>query len=247
MTDAVYDAIAKEYQDSKQLPFRRFAEEPTLLKLLGDIRDLSVLDLACGEGIYARRMKALGAGKIVAVDISSEMIALAKSIENEKKQGIEYLVYDAAKMPKVGEFDLVLASYLLNYADTKDLLLAFCRCIHKNLKPGGRVVGMNDNPANHTENYPLFKPYGFTKSSPVPRHDGDAITYTFHNTDGTSFHFDNFYLSPKHYDDAFREAGFSSFQWRGPFVTAEGIERHGQEYWRLFEKDPPVIGFEARK
>ena len=43
-----YDAIAGEYLDSKELPFRRFVECYTLFRMLGDVRDRIVLDLACG-------------------------------------------------------------------------------------------------------------------------------------------------------------------------------------------------------
>src|SRR5690606_12242547 len=114
----------------------------------------------------------------------------------EDGQGINYQVKDASKLGKLGEFDLVVASYLLNYAQTKEQLLNFCLNIFQNLKSGGRVVGMNDNPANDTENYPLFRKYGFTKSSPNPRKEGDKVTYTFYNPDGTFFQFDNYYLHP---------------------------------------------------
>src|SRR5215471_5943103 len=43
---AEYDAIAQEYRDSKQLPFRSYVEEYTLFGLLGSLAGLAVLDLA---------------------------------------------------------------------------------------------------------------------------------------------------------------------------------------------------------
>ena len=55
MTDTAhsYDAIAKQYRDSKLLPFRHAIERYTVFRELGDLRGRTVLDLACGEGIYA--------------------------------------------------------------------------------------------------------------------------------------------------------------------------------------------------
>ena len=51
----VYDSIAESYRDSKQLPFRYVVERYTLFQTLGDLRNRTVLDLACGEGFYTRQ------------------------------------------------------------------------------------------------------------------------------------------------------------------------------------------------
>ena len=51
MTDQhAYDAIAERYRESKWLLFRHYIERYTLFAGLGDLRDRTVLDLACGEG-----------------------------------------------------------------------------------------------------------------------------------------------------------------------------------------------------
>jgi toxoflavin synthase len=41
----------------------------------------SVLDLACGEGFYTRLLRQTGAGRVVGVDLSAGMIALARQEE----------------------------------------------------------------------------------------------------------------------------------------------------------------------
>ncbi len=46
-----YDAIADRYRESKRLLFRRYIERYTLFEVLGALRDRTVLDLACGEGV----------------------------------------------------------------------------------------------------------------------------------------------------------------------------------------------------
>lgn len=65
-----YDAIAERYRESKRLSFRQFVERHTLMTLLGDLRGRTVLDLACGEGIYARQFKRVGAAEVTGVDIA---------------------------------------------------------------------------------------------------------------------------------------------------------------------------------
>jgi ubiquinone/menaquinone biosynthesis C-methylase UbiE len=247
MKRAEYDAFAKEYQDSKQLPFRTYAEQPLLVELIGDVKDKAVLDLGCGEGIYARKIKAMGAKTVVGVDISSEMIELAKAAEKKNPLGIEYHVGDASAIACLGEFDLVLGSYILNYARSLAHLEDFCRVIHQNLKPDGRFVGMNDNPANDPGHYAGYRKYGFVKSSPNPRREGDPVTYSMFLPDGSNFSFDNFYLAPETYQKAFDSVGFTSLRWRRPQVTAAGIKSLGEGYWHEFLEDPPVIGIEAYK
>ncbi len=59
-----YDAIADRYRESKRLLFRRYIERYTLFEVLGALRDRTVLDLACGEGVsMARRFKRAGAAE----------------------------------------------------------------------------------------------------------------------------------------------------------------------------------------
>jgi SAM-dependent methyltransferase len=243
----VYDGIAKEYQASKQLPFRLYIESHSLFRLLGDLQGKRVLDLACGEGIYTRKMKRSGARSVVGVDVSPKMIDLAVSQEQGQPLGCEYVVADAAALDRLGEFDIVVGVYLLNYARTAEELARFCERIAQNLRPGGRFVGFNDNPANQVEHYGLYGKYGFVKSSPTPRTEGDPITYRFKNPDGVEFCFDNYYLAPATYEAVFQQTGLSRFTWRRPWLAREGARDFEKGYWDVFLNHPPLIGMTARK
>lgn len=242
-----YDAIAKEYRDSKQLPFRKYIEEYTLFQLVGDVDGLHLLDLACGEGIYTRKLKKQGAEAILGVDLSKEMIGLAEDSEEAEPLGCRYLVHDVLTLNNLGQFDIVVGMYLLNYAQSADELRQFCRVAYEHLKPGGRFVGFNDNPMNLPEHYGLYQQYGFVKESPPNRQQGDSIRYIIINPDGTRFSFDNFYLHPDTYSAAFADAGFVDFQWEGPFIQPFAYTDDTKEFWANFMQHPPLIGFSARK
>jgi hypothetical protein len=110
------------------------------------------------------------------------------------------------------------------------------------LKPGGRFVGINDNPAQDPGRYALCEPYGFTKSTPSNRIEGDAITYTIRCADGGSFQFDNYYLHPKTIADVFGTTGFTRFSWEGPWLAPGSEASFAPGYWNDFLADPPVIG-----
>ena len=242
---AEYDDIAAEYAASKQLPFRSVVEAPTLFDLAGDVRGLSILDLPCGEGIYARAFARRGAGSVLGVDLSSAMVERARVIEREEKLGIRYEVGDAAGLGAIGTFDLVVAAYLFNYARTAQELLAFARNIHACLKPGGRLVGMNSNPRNALERYGSMAAYGFSRDIELPRREGSRIRYSFFKPDGSTFGFDNFWLAPETYQAVFTEAGLRNFR----FVDCQAKLSEGQDpaFWQDFVRDCPITGLEARR
>ena len=108
-----YDNIANEYRDSKQLDFRKYIEEYTLHQLLGEATGLNILDVACGEGIYTRKLKKRGAATILGVDVSTRMIELAQEAEAKAPLGCDYLVQDALTMNLGRQFDAVVGMYLL--------------------------------------------------------------------------------------------------------------------------------------
>lgn len=118
-----YDHIALDYQlIGDTIPYRG-PEWHSLRTRLGDLTGCSVLDLGCGDGMSTRRIKGWGAASIVGVDISEEMIKLARDTDDEKRVGNAYHVADVATMGRIGEFDRVTASYLLHYARNREQLL----------------------------------------------------------------------------------------------------------------------------
>ncbi len=243
---AQYDDIAEAYQDSKRLPFRKAVERHTLFEALGDVRGLTVLDLACGGGFYTRLLKRAGAGRVTGVDVSPEMIRLARREEEQAPLGCSYLCRDVADLePEPGGADLVVAMYLLHYAGTRDKLLRFLRVCRDALRTGGRLVGFNDNVMRPPRGTVSWLKYGIEKTGPLSApNEGDPIHYRFTNPDGRQFGFHNFFLKPETYRDAFRESGFRDFRWLG--VSLDPDER-GNPFWNDFLDNPPVIAYSATR
>ena len=240
-----YDAIASDYRDSKHLPFRRFVERYTFFRMLGDVRGRTVLDLACGDGFYARLLMRADAAAVVGVDISEEMIRLAREEERRRPLVCEYRHGDAARFEPDEAVDLVVAMYLLNYAETAGELARFCRALHDALRQGGRVVGFNDNVLNPPSGGGSLGKYGFERTCETsPPSEGDVILYTFAGSDGKPFRFRNFFLSPETYDDAFRTAGFRDFRW---IPAALDPTVRPDPFWDAFMASPPIIAFEATR
>src|SRR5262249_54551707 len=156
-----YDDIAEEYKRAKQQPWRLHLEHYTFFKLLGDVHGKTVLDLACGEGFYTRFIKRRGAARVVGVDLSSGMIELARREEQREPLGIDYIVHDVKQLALNETFDVIVAAYLLNYAQTAAELLEMGRAIIRHLKPGGRFVTVNNNPRHAVEHFAATRKYGF--------------------------------------------------------------------------------------
>ena len=240
---AEYDAIASRYRDSKRLPFRDHVEKYTLFRMLGDVTGARVLDLACGDGFYTRLLKEAGALSATGVDLSAKMIRLAEENERLHPLGCSFVQADAIEFLPVEPVDLVVAAYLLNYAKTRAELDQFCRACRDCLHPGGRFVGMNDNPFIPPGAPADYTKYGFERTCERGQSNaGDPIRYTFPGADGASFGFTNFYHFPQTYEAAFREAGFRDFHW---VPAALDPEQRGDPYWEDFMRSPPIVGFSA--
>jgi ubiquinone/menaquinone biosynthesis C-methylase UbiE len=242
---AEYDSIGQKYQESKRLPFRLHIEEHSMFELLPDLAGRSVVDLACGEGIYTRKLLRRGAARVVGVDISSEMVSLARRAEEAEPLGAEYVVADVAKVDVGEQFDVALCSFLFNYARSRDELRSLVRAVAGLLRPGGRVIGCNDFPDNPPRDFDRYRPYGFVKFGAAEPQEGSTITYRFYNADGTVFDIDNYYLPTEAYRREFRLAGFTSFEWVMPTVSSEGRSAFTPGYWEDYLGSPPMVSLTA--
>lgn len=244
---AEYDSIADDYKKSKFAPWRIAVEAHSLFHVLGDIRGARVLDLACGDGIYSRRLRERGAAHVVGVDLSDGMIELAKAEESARPLGIKYHTAAAQELDLGETFDVVFAAYLLNYARSLDELAAFASVVAKHLKPGGRFVGINNNPDQKTDSYHHTRPFGFIKSIQpgVPLENGTPITYTFFQ-DNHTFHFDNYHLAHDAHALVLADAGLHDFQWHPLQINHSLIPDEERSHnWDGFLKNPPVLCFSA--
>lgn len=241
-----YDPIAEQYQRSKQQPWRAHIESHTLLSAIGDLQGLAVVDLACGEGFYTRQLRQLGAARALGIDLSERMVGLARAQETQQALGVEYQVGDAKNLRLRESFDLAVAAYLLNYAKTEEELLAMCRGVAQCLKPGGRFVAVNTNPAIDFRTAPSYRKYGFETSTSADLLPGTPITWTFFLEDGP-FSIENYYLDVAAHERALRTAGFLEICWRQPLLSQQGSASFDDDYWCSFLLHPPMICLECRR
>lgn len=138
-TREAMDATADDGDFSK-----RYLVNPTLLRMLGDVRGQRVLDAGCGNGYFSRILAARGA-QVVGVEPAAAMVTFAREKEAELGQGISYVQADLSKPQDFGgPFDAVVCSMvLMAIPDWKPTMRA---CVTA-LRPHGRFVFALVHPA----------------------------------------------------------------------------------------------------
>lgn len=241
---AQYDHIGSKYDEYARTATLKRAESYTFFRMVGALDGQRVLDLACGFGFYTHLLKQRGAAQVIGVDISPEMIRLARQQEQAAPLGVTYQVGDAVTLPQLGRFDVVTAVYLLNYATSKDELRGMCRSAYTNLVDGGRFVAYTVNPA-----YTLSKPNGakygcyFRRLSPGEDRyvcDGEFVTEP-------PTPFQCFQWSREAHEGAIKAAGFRTCTWHPSEVSPEDVAHYGEAYWRDFHDNCLVIGVICQK
>ncbi|HEX8432287.1 MAG TPA: class I SAM-dependent methyltransferase [Longimicrobium sp.] len=240
-----YETIALDYQRiSAAVPLRE-AEWHSLRLRLGELGGLSVLDLACGDGMGTRLLRRWGAARVVGVDISPRMISLAQAQEDAQPLGIEYREADAATLGGIGRFDRVAAAYLLHYAASREQLLGMMRTVYDNLAPGQHFVASIANPLQPPRPVVDQRKYGFSyRLLDDTLDEGANLRGTLFLGDNT-VEFDFHWWSWGVYEDAIRTAGFRSWTIE-PFLIPPNHQR-GDGFWDDYLAAPSAMHITCRK
>ena len=126
-----------------------------------------------------------------------------------------------------------------------------CKVLHANLKPGGKLLSMNDNPELLPDSETGYAAYGKTKRINGPAEDGAKLTVTWVVPDaqGRPEHlaFDCRYFTREALEWALAGAGFVDIRIHRPEVSPEGLETFGEQYWARFLENPLLVFIEASK
>mgnify|MGYP000487828963 CR=1 FL=1 len=125
---------------------------PAVEEMLALVPGEEVLEVACGNGAFARRMAQLGS-RVTAFDFSSAFIACANEKSCDPPETVEYRVLDATRSDELatlgeGRFDAAVSNMaLMDMADINPLAEA----MPKLLRPGGRFVMVTAHPCFNQE------------------------------------------------------------------------------------------------
>ncbi len=155
--------VAEWYHDTVEDKgsYQRDLILPNVIRLLDIKKGETILDLACGEGFFARRYVANGA-TVVGVDIAAELIEVAKKAgmgtETKSlpaKAGLplgkgesnpKYYVAGADKIPFVVDNSIDKLTIILALQNIDNVTGTFKECARV-LKPGGKMLIVLNHPA----------------------------------------------------------------------------------------------------
>ena len=135
---AKWDANAAKWAEdvrAGQDRFRDLFTFPRFLEFLPDLRGSNVIDLGCGEGLNTRRFARSGM-RMTGIDISPQMIELARREEARAPLGIRYAVESSAELKSFADNSFDAAVSTMALMDTPDLPDVI-RATYRVIRPGG--------------------------------------------------------------------------------------------------------------
>jgi SAM-dependent methyltransferase len=146
--------------------FHRTLVGPAVERLLGLRPGERVLDVACGNGAFARRLAELGA-HVTAIDFSEALLERARARTTAHADRIEYRLLDATDAEQLGTlapgYDAAVCNQALMDMATLDPLFV---ALHRRLAPGGRFV--------FSVSHPCFNSAGSRRVIEEEEQDGEA-------------------------------------------------------------------------
>lgn len=146
-TGRLYDAHAARWQRREPSSLSDFTGRPGVFELCGSVEGRDVLDLGCGEGYCSRELASRGARSVMGIELSAEMVELARAQEKELQQGVVYHQGDVTQLEASdASYDLAVGVFVYNYLDTKAMRASFAE-VFRVLRPGGHFVFSVPHPA----------------------------------------------------------------------------------------------------
>lgn len=192
-----YDSFAEAYSaESEASLINGYYMHPAIMNLAGDVAGHRILDVGCGSGPIAAKLRDRGA-TVTGLDSSAGMLELARRRLGPDTDLHLADLADPLPFPD-GTFDDVILALVLHYLEDWTGPLAELRRV---LKPGGRLIAAVDHPfaielmhRQETGQAAYFETRSWTEEW---THGGHTATMTF-------------WTRPLHaMTDAFTAAGFN--------------------------------------
>ena len=219
----IYDN--KEFFDGYQsirnnLSANELIEIPQLFELIGNVENLSILDLGCGTGGHDRKLMNMGAKKVVGSDLSNNMIN--EAIKNNSSDNIEYKVMSMDDIDKLDEkFDMVVSSLAIHYVPDYDGL---CKRVYNLLNDGGRFIFSCGHPMDscailndYSENFVIINDKKYFLISDY-NNEGKRVSHWF--VDGV----ETYHRNMSHLVNGLIDAGFKLEHMTESYASEEAIK-----------------------
>lgn len=225
---------------------------PTVFDILNySLEGKRVIDLACGAASSTKMLADMKPDELVAVDLSAEMIHKAQKecFGNPNYSNIKFYVKDCLEPINLGLYDVVFASHLLDYAETKENLNKFYRVMFDSTKENGIAAGVMMSHFLSLEDIKeseRYKKYGFTMRGERSQEDEKMIVFgMFYHNDQALFSVNVWIWPTEIHDQTARQVGFKRVEWIHP--TLAESEHKADGFWDKFLELSPFIFYKLYK
>lgn len=172
--------------------FDEVAELRAAVRGLGPVGD--ALELAPGTGIWTAELARL-AERVVAIDSSSEMLAINRAKVNSER--VEYRQQDLFAWEPEEQYDLVFFSFWLSHVPP-ERLDRFLTKVARATRPGGRLFLIDSRREHHST------------ATDTPLAAEEAVFQTRKLNDGSEYQIVKIYYEPEPLAAALARAGFDA-------------------------------------
>jgi len=259
----MYNKQASNWSRTEPRCLSDFTGRPVVFSMLEPhISGATVLDVGCGEGYCARKVRDMGAAYIVGSDISEEMVKCASDVAIAQGTQSQFYYYTASStnllegldserkkeglqlvIPK--HFDVAMAVFLFNYLTTGEMLETMSQ-VYAALKPGGIFVFSVPHPSMiycHDEDA-IFRLESNGKGYFSSRNE--KILGQISTIDGTKLNIMSVHKTVGDYFDTILKAGFEILEVKEAAVTREHMEMNPEFFSSVYDR-PLHLVFKIRK
>ena len=137
-----YNDLLENSEDS----YQKNVILPNLIRLVDPRPDMTILDLACGQGFFSFAFAQAGA-KVIGCDISKELISLAKDkVIKEKNGNVEFYVTPSDKLAFIQDKTVDMITIVLAIQNIENIVGTFAEC-SRVLKPNGKLILILNHPS----------------------------------------------------------------------------------------------------
>ena len=251
MSKALYDQdnLAGNYTSGMaENPVRQYLQLPSFIAECGKLGGCRVLDVACGSGTSTRLLARQDA-RTIGIDVSHDMLRLAREIEAREPLGIPYLHWDARELghcTNLGQFDLATAAFLFHYAKTFEDLKKMARGIGARTRTNGRLCAVVRDPGHPIQESTntVSATSRWLKSQ---RGNGAPMEVTLRKAPGVpAIVYQATFWGTDAMEEALGAAGFDNFKWIRQKMTEEGKQARPDD-WQALETENTCCTLTADK
>ncbi len=136
-----YNNLLENSEDS----YQKNVILPNLIRLTDPKPDMTILDLACGQGFFSFAFAQSGA-KVIGCDISKELISHAKDrLIKEKNPNLDFHVTPSDKLDFIQDGTIDVITIVLAIQNIENMAGTFAEC-SRVLKPDGKLIVVLNHP-----------------------------------------------------------------------------------------------------